>query len=80
MPVVWTISLEEKEISELEITQLNKDRKQSKKRNRRTMLDSPCVVEKVIKNKRQKAELGIHVDLFVLSEWFSKLQHALLFV
>ena len=54
MPVVWTISLEEKELSELEVTQVNQDRKKSKKRDRRSMLDSPCVVEKVIKNKRQK--------------------------
>ena len=58
MPIVWTTAVEEKEVSLLEAAQFNKDKKHSNKRDRRSMLDSPCVVEKVIKNKRQKTERG----------------------
>ena len=54
MPVVWTINVGEKELSELEASRLTHEKKRTNKRGRQSMKDSPCAVEKVLINKRQK--------------------------
>ena len=58
MPAVWTIHIDEKELSELEAAQMVRDRKKTNKRDRQSMMDSPCAIEKILKNKKQKTEKG----------------------
>ena len=61
MPAVWTIHIDEKELSDLEAAQVVRDRKKTNKRDRRSMMDSPCAVEKILKNKKQKTERGTSI-------------------
>ncbi len=59
MPVVWTIKFEDNELEDLENTVSSDEKKQQgTKRSRRTLLDSPCIVEDIIRNKRQKIDRG----------------------
>ena len=64
MPVVWTINIEEKELSELEASQMVRERKKTNKRDRRSLMDSPCAIEKILRNKKQKTERGTFFFFF----------------
>ncbi len=66
MPVVWTTTVDEKELTCLENTLLNLEKKQSKKRGR-TVLDSPCVIDNIIRNKKPKLDKGNRTGRSVFS-------------
>ncbi len=62
MPVVWTVKIDEKVLSALEVNHLKKrlqaQDNSNKKRSSDVLLDSPCDVEKLLTRKRTRLDNG----------------------
>ncbi len=65
MPVVWTVKIDEKVLSALEVNHLKKrlqaQDNSNKKRSSDVLLDSPCDVEKLLTRKRTRLENGKNI-------------------